>query len=42
MKMEDYKKGGQSPIFGTDKINFIHLANHRHENLFNVPIMIGG
>ena len=21
---------------------FIHLANHRHENLFNAPVMIGG
>jgi len=26
----------------TSEPKFLHIANHRHENLFDVPIMIGG
>ena len=35
------KKDVPSIKVGED-LKFLHLANHRHENLFTAPIMIGG
>ena len=38
--MNTQMKGVQSPV--RQELKFLHVANHRHEGLFNVPIMIGG
>jgi len=39
-------KGDSPVVMGAEQIpenpRFLHVANHRHENLFQAPIMIGG
>ena len=46
---ENNQKGKPSMIIDAEKkdsnassYKFLHVANHRHENLFSAPIMIGG